>query len=79
MRKWTEEYGMSVVKVTDQYGITKYHIQLEKINYVEYIKLNALFGGGYYEVVFSGEEQQRLSLTEDQGRKVIKALNELRG
>lgn len=70
---------MSIVKVNDQYGNAKYHIQLEKINYVEYIKSNSLFGGGYYEVVFSGEGQQRLTLTEDQGKKVIEALNQLRG
>lgn len=70
---------MSVVKVNDQYGNTKYHIQLEKINYVEYVKSTSLFGTGHYEVVFSGEGQQRLTLTEDQGRKVVKALNELRG
>lgn len=70
---------MSVVKVNDQYVNTKYHIQLEKINYVEYVKSNTLFGGGHYEIVFSGEGQQRLTLTEDQGKKVISALNELRG
>lgn len=70
---------MSVIKVTDQHGEPKYHIQLEKINYVEYVKSNSLFGGGHYEVVFSGEGQQRLTLTEDQGKKVIKALDELRG
>ena len=36
---------MSVIKVTDQHGEPKYHIQLEKINYVEYVKSNSLFGG----------------------------------
>ena len=70
---------MSVIKVTNQYGEPKYHIQLEKINYVEYIKSNSIFGGGHYEVVFSGEGQQRLTLTEDQGKTVIEALNHLRG
>lgn len=70
---------MSVIKVSNQYGEPKYHIQLEKINYVEYIKSNSIFGGGQYEVVFSGEGQQRLTLTEDQGKKVIEALNHLRG
>jgi len=70
---------MSVIKVTNQYGEPKYHIQLEKINYVEYIKSNSIFGGGHYEVVFSGEGQQRLTLTEDQGKKVIEALNHLKG
>lgn len=69
---------MSVIRITD-HGEPKYHIQLEKINYVEYVKSNSIFGGGHYEVVFSGEGQQRLTLTEEQGKKVIKALNELRG
>ena len=67
---------MSFVRITDQYGDIKQHIQLDKINYIEYVKGTSIFGYGHYEVVFSGEGQQRLSLTEEQGKKLIKALNE---
>jgi hypothetical protein len=51
--------------------------QRKWIKYVGYVKSNSIFGGGHYEVVFNGEGQQRLTLTEEQGKKVIKALNDL--
>lgn len=70
---------MSVVKLTNRYGEAKYYIQLEKINYVERIPSKSLLGDEHYEVIFSGDGQQRLSVTEDQAKKLIKALEQSRG
>lgn len=70
---------MSVVKLTNLYGEAKYYIQFEKVNYVERIPSKSFLGDDHYEVVFNGDGQQRLSISEDQARKLIKALEQSKG